>query len=84
MSQFLQVMFTNQNAKIINVSQFFDQNRFENFEAEHVTNAVVVVVILFFLFDLTLASKIDLVETNLNRIFKLLTVYVYIICIFQC
>ena len=43
-----------------------------------------VVVVILFLFDLTLASKIDLVETNLNRIFKLLTVYVYVICIFQC
>ena len=45
---------------------------------------IMIVVGILFLFDLTLASKIDLVETNLNRIFKLLTVYVYIICIFQC
>ena len=46
-------------------------------------NQAVVVVILF-LFDLTLASKINLVETNLNRIFKLLSVYIYVICIFRC
>ena len=34
-------------------------------------------------FNFTLASNTDLPETNLNRIFKLLKVYIYLICIFR-